>query len=586
MKHQARILSRSELLTWGVLLVLVVFIARLYYLQVIKHDYYINRAREIQVRPLTIIPERGTIYAYDDGQLVPLVLNEKVYTVFVDPLSIKDSKKVASTLREIVGGNLVKDFEQYLRDDSKEIRYRVLAKNVSRAQAEMLTAKKLDGIGLQQDNRRIYPEGQLAAQVLGYVNSEGKGQYGIEEALDVELTGTKGMLQTVTDVRNIPLTIGSSGVDVPAKDGDDLVLTLDRTAQLKAEELLKTGLERAKATKGSIIVMNPQNGQIYAMANYPTYEPASYSKVEDYALFQNNVISAPYENGSVIKALTMGAGLDSGAVTAQSSFDDSSGCTQMDDRRICNVEEDPRTANATMIDTLHYSLNTGVVHILRQMGGGSVNRTARDKLYYYFHDQYRFGQLTGIDLANESRGTVIAPTAVEGNNVRYANMTFGQGMDLTMLQTATAFSAEINGGTYYKPQIVAGIAQADGSVARREPVVLKSGVLSPQASAAARDMIHQGRKLGLFGKNDRDGYIVGGKTGTSQVIDPKTGKYSNENSIGTYLGFGGTDAPQYVIMVKVDDAKLPGYQGTTAAAPIFNEMSNWMIDHLQLAPQR
>ncbi len=577
-------LTRSSILLWVMLAVLGIFAIRLFYLQVIQYEYYVAKAQDIQVQPLTIQPTRGELYGLDGDDIVPIVLNEKVYTVVADPVSIKKPETVASKLRTIIGGDLVKDFESLLRDDSKKIRYAVLARNISRTQAEMIKKESLVGIGLQQTNRRVYPEGQLAAQTLGYVNSEGMGQYGIEEALHERLKGKPGMLQTVTDVSNIPLTIGKDDINTPAVDGDDIVLTIDRRIQMRAEEILKTGLEKAKATKGSIVVMNPTTGAVQAMANYPSYDPAAYNKVEDYAVFQNNVVSTPYETGSVIKALTMGAGLDSGAVTVNSTFPDGTGCTQVDDRKICNVEEDPRSATATMLDTLRYSLNTGVVHIAKQMGGGSVNRKARDTLYHYYHDQYRFGQLTGIEQAGEAKGIIIAPDQPEGNNVRYANMTFGQGMDLTMIQTATAFSAEINGGTYYQPRVVAGIRQPDGTLTKKDPIVVKQNIISQSASEQARDMIWQGRKTGFFGKFDRPGYKIGGKTGTSQVIDQTTGTYSDHNSIGSYLGFGGVIKPEYVIMVKVEDSRAGGYEGTTAAGPIFNDMSNWMIDHLHLQP--
>lgn len=582
MTSTLRTLSRSDFIAMGIAAVFVLFIIRLFYLQVIRHDYYISEAHNIQVQPLTIVPSRGEIYLRDGTEIAPLVRNEKVYTVFADPTAIKNRDNTADELRAIIGGNLINNFESLLRDDSKKIRYQILARNVSRVQADMIQKKNLAGIGLQQTTRRLYPEGSLAAQTLGYVNNDGIGQYGIEEALNMQLTGRTGVLETVTDVRKIPLTIGKEDVNTPAVDGDNLVLTLDRSVQMKAEELLKTGLERAKATKGSIIVMDPNNGAVIAMANYPTYNPAEFSKVENYAVFQNNVVSYPYENGSVIKALTMGAGLDSGAVTVNSTFADGTGCTQVDDRKICNVEEDPRQASATMLDTLRYSLNTGVVHIVKQMGGSTINRTARDKLYSYFHDKYHFGTITGIEQAGEAKGTIIAPDDQEGNNVRYANMAFGQGMDVTMIQTAAAFSAEINGGVYYKAHLVYGTRNEDGSVVRKNTEKGSQRILSESASVASRDLIWQGRKTGFFGKNDREGYKIGGKTGTSQIIDPTTGKYSNENSVGSYLGFGGIDQPKYVIMVRVDDAKVGGYEGTTAAGPIFNDMNNWMLDNYPL----
>lgn len=570
----------------GLLVIMVLFVMRLFYIQVLQHDHYVSRARHIQVQPLSIVPERGQIYAMDGEGVVPLVLNEKVYTVFVDQKTITDSDAIRQTLRATIGGSLSSEaMDNIHRGDN---RYVVIARNITRQQAEAIEKRGKTynhaGLGLQQTTRRVYPEGALAAQTLGYVNSDGQGQYGVEGQLDKQLAGTPGMLETVTDVNRIPLTIGNDDVNVPAKDGDDIVLTIDRTVQLKAEEILRSGLDKVRATKGSIVVLDPTSGDVMAMASYPTYDPEHYTKVEDYQAFQNPVISLPYENGSVIKALTMGAGLDSGAVTRDSTFNDSTGCTQIDDRKICNVEEDPRQATATMTDTLHYSLNTGVVHILRQMGNGTVNKQARQTLYEYFHDKYRFGQKTGIELAGESPGVVIAPSEAEGNNVRYANMTFGQGMDLTMIQTASAFASEVNGGIYYQPRVVAGVRRDDGTMQLKQPVVLNPRVIAPEVSATARQMIHEGRTLGMFGSADRPGYMIGGKTGTSQVIDPRTGEYSDDNSIGSYLGFGGVTTPRYVIMVRVDDAKSGGYEGTTAAGPIFNNMSDWMIDYLQLAP--
>jgi len=579
--------TRPQVLRLLLIAIMAIFVVRLGYLQIIKHGYYTEAARAIQVTPLTIVPERGELYVNEAGKLVPLVLNERVFTVFVDPQAISDEDKVIQTLRSVAGGELEGDIVKLISDEDETVRYRVVARNVTRKQAELIKQEELSGVGLQQTNRRFYPEGAMAGQTLGYLNSEGKGQYGIEGALNDELSGTEGQLETVTDVNQIPLTIGEQNIASEAKDGQDYVLNIDRVIQFKAEQVLKERLVSAKATKGSVVVMNPNSGAVLAMASQPTYDPAKYFDVEDFQTLQNPAVSQPFENGSVIKALTMGAGLDSGAVTVNSTFADGTGCTKVQDREICNVEEDPRKAQASMLDILRYSLNTGVVHIVRQMGGGGdINKQARDTLYDYFHNKYRFGEKTGIEQAGESAGIIISPDKQEGNAVRYANMSFGQGMDQTMIQTMAAFSAEVNGGTYYQPQLVDGTIDDSGVVTDKKPNVVDDSVISEQASKDARELIYQGRNKGFFGQFDRDGYKVGGKTGTSQVIDPVTGRYSDENSIGTYLGFGGVESPEYVIMVKVDDSSLPGYQGTTAAGPIFNDMSDWMIDYLQLEPKR
>ncbi|NCU30803.1 penicillin-binding protein 2 [Candidatus Saccharibacteria bacterium] len=576
---------RSTILWWVVVFFVFIFILRLFYVQVVRNSYYVEEAKASQVTKLTIFPERGNIYAVDNlgEEIVPFVLNETVYTVFADPYEVKNALEVRNVVNEIAAGEIVETGFDLL--DDKKLRYAVLARQVSRPQAEMIAKKELAGVGLQKGSRRVYPEGILASQLLGFVDNEGIGKYGLEGYMDKELGGVPGRLETVTDVRRIPLTIGDDNVSQPALDGSDVVLSIDRSVQFKAERLLREGLERSKATKGSILVMNPSNGRILAMANYPTYDPAKYTEVDDYAVFQNKTVAYPYENGSVMKTLTMGAGLDSGAVTVNSTFADGTGCYKMEEwpKAICNVEDDPKKAAATMLDVLRYSLNTGVIYVLRQMGGGTINDQARNTLYSYFHDKYRYGQLTGVEQDGELAGTIIKPTDQEGSSIRYANMTFGQGMDNTMIQTASAFSMMINGGTYYKPTLVRGTYQ-QGQVIEKMPEVVASSVIRADISEQIRDLIWQGRKTGFFGKNDPEGFKVGGKTGTSQVIDPKTGRYSDDNSIGTYLGFGGSNSPEYVIMVRVDDAKVPGYAGTSAAGPIFNDMSNWLLRYLNVLP--
>ena len=576
-------LRRTTLLRYALVAVLMLFVVRLFYLQVIRHSYYANRAYQTQVSKLSIIPERGKIYALDGQNPVPLVLNETVYTAFVDPHEVTDVSAVIGALSGVIGGKAADLHRSALSDTSR--RYVVVAKNLTRSQAENLRNKKLAGLGLQKGSRRVYPEGQLAAQALGYVNNDGKGQYGLEEALDTQLAGKPGVLQTVTDVRQIPLTIGEEDTSQPSVNGTSVVLSIDRTIQQKTEEILRDGLVRAQATRGSVVVMDPQTGRVMAMANYPTYDAGNYTKVEDYRLFQNGIISDPYEVGSVMKVLSMGAGLDTGAVTANSTYNNT-GSVQVEDRLIKNVEEDPIYPGTTMTDVLRYSLNTGVVYVLQQMGNGAINATARQSLYDYYANHYRFGRLTGIEQAGETKGIVIPPNDPDGPNVRYANMTFGQGLNLTMIQTAAAFSAAMNGGTYYQPTVVRGTLDENQKITDQAPKVIATNVIKPDVSATLQEMTYQGRKQGFFGNIDPAGYRIGGKTGTSQVIDPATGEYSDENSIGSYLGFGGADSPRYVIMVRVDDSKLRGgYAGTIAAGPIFNDLSNWLLKYLEIPPK-
>ena len=509
------------------------------------------------------------------------MLNEPSYTVYADPRYVADVGKTADTLRKIAGGNTVDGFQDLL--GNKQSQYAVLAKQISQQQADLIKKENLPGVGLQEQDRRVYPEGPLAAQLLGYVNTENQGQYGMEQALNDQLAGKPGLLRAVTDVRGIPLSLSDKNVQDPAEDGKNLVLSVDRNIQAYVEQALKAGLDKAQAKHGSVVVMDPNTGAVMAMANFPTYDPAKYYDTKDYTAFQNGVVSNPYEAGSVVKVLTMLAGLNEGVITPESTYNNT-GSTEVDDTTIKNVLQ---TVNGTrnMEEVFQYSLNTGVVQVLRLLGGGNVNAQARNKLFDYFSNHYFLGRKTGIEQGGESAGQVIPPDAEQGNNVRYANMTFGQGMDVTMIQLASAFSAAVNGGTYYKPHMVEGYLLDDNSVSKQAPQVMKPDVAKVNASNQLKDMLHTARAKSIPGQ-DKSGYYVAGKTGTSQVIDPKTGKYIDSNAIGSYLGFGGNATPRYVIMVRVMDAQTGGFSGSVAAAPIFADISNWLLDYLKVQPMQ
>ena len=561
------------------LFVMAVFIVRLFYLQIIQHSYYVSLAETEQQKQLIIPAKRGEIYALDKGDLVKLVLNQTVYTVFADPKIATEPAKIIDTIEKVAGGNARPDLAGMLA--KKESRYQILATNVTRQQAELIQKEELAGVGFQEGTRRVYPEGQLAAQVVGFVDTEGNGQYGVEGKLNDRLDGKDGLLRAVTDVRNVPLTIGDKNINQPAEDGDNIVLTIDRNVQAYAEQALQRGLERTGAKQGSVIVMDPSSGAISAMANLPTYNPGEYGKVDDIAVFNNRIISAPYEPGSDIKTLTMAVGIDRGIVGPNSTYNNTD-YIRVEDRTITNATKG-QTGPITFQHALNYSLNTGFVTIAQRLGdGNTINLQSRETIYQYFHDRFRLGQPTGVELIGEAAGTVVPPNDPNGAAVRYSNMAFGQGMDVTMVQVAAAFSSLINGGTYYRPTIVSGVVAPNGDFRKSDPTAVKTEVIKPSTSSTMRDMIVQARRA-FYASDDKQGYNIGGKTGTSQAV--KNGKYVFNETIGTYLGFGGDDTPRYVIMVEVsgDDMAL---EGGRHAMPIFTDISNWMIDYLQLQPRR
>lgn len=577
MPNELRANKRIRILAITCIALMAIFAARLFYLQVIEHDKYVALARQEQEKRLVIPADRGEIYLMDDGKPVKVVMNQTVYTMFVDPSIVDKPDKVIKTIREVVGGNTVDGFAQ--RVTKKKTRYQVVARQVSHAQAQLVRKQGLKGIGFQAESARIYPEKSLAAQTLGFVNFEGKGQYGIEGKFNGELKGQDGLLQSVTDVANVPLTIGDKNINIKPKNGKNIVLTIDRSVQAYTEQALADGLKRTGADAGSAVVMDPNSGKVVAMANLPTYDPSQIGKIQSFSQVNNGVIASPYEPGSVMKTFTMATGIDLGVVRPDSTYVNTDYIT-VDDRTISNATKG-QTGTITLQHALNWSLNTGMVTVAERLGGGSLNYKARSSMYSYFHDKFRLGELTGIEVDGESKGRIISPDETEGNAVRYSNMSFGQGMDLTMVQVTAGFSAIVNGGTYYSPTVLEGEIDAAGNLQQTKGRPAYPGIIKASTSEQMRGMIVAARNA-FYSNLDRKGYEVGGKTGTSQTI--VNGSYDNGQTVATYLGFGGDTKPKYVIMVQVS-GKNKNLAGNKDAMPIFTDISNWMIDYLKLQPK-
>jgi cell division protein FtsI/penicillin-binding protein 2 len=506
-----------------------------------------------------------------------MVMNETIYTVFADPTTTNDDPKVISTIRQIAGGNARPNLEGLLAN--KDSRYQVLATQVTRKQADMIKAENLKGIGFQENSQRVYPEGGLAAQVLGFVDFQGIGKYGVEGSLNSRLTGTDGMLQSVTDVSDVPLTIGNNNIKKPAVNGDNIVLSIDRNIQSYTQQALAAGLARTGATKGSALILDPQTGKVMAMVNLPSYDPSDISKVTDVSLFNNDIISAPYEPGSVMKTATVATGIDKGVITAQSTYVNTD-YIKVGDRVIENATKG-QTGTITIQHAVNWSLNTGMVTVAERLGDGTtITLDARNTMYDYYYNKFGFGRLTGVELAGEVPGQIVSPSDPDGNAVRYSNMSFGQGMDLTMIQVASGFSSIINGGNYYQPTVLAGQIGTDNVYKENITKPIRQ-TISASTSSQLRDVVVTARHSSFPGV-DKPGYIVGGKTGTSQII--QNGVYSTTETVGSYLGFGGTDTPRYVIMIQVSGKdKVLG--GAKDAMPIFTDISNWMLGYLRLPPK-
>jgi len=579
MEQSAFVSSIKRIKIYYVFLALVTIIIglRLFYLQVIKHDFYKNLALSSQLKQFEIPAERGGIYAYDGTEVVPLVLNETRYRIVADPEIITDSDKTAKSLEAVldISADQIKSLVE------RDSRYEILANKQTKEIKDKIDALKLPGIFTNEKvPLRVYVQGEIAGQILGFVNDESKGNYGIEQFYDNDLTGTPGRVKALTDQNNVPLLATSDNLLTDPVDGKDIVLTLDVAMQRQVEQILKNGLDKAISGSGSIIIMDPRTGAIKAMANYPSYDPAKFSEVENPALFTNPSVSEPLEPGSIMKTLTASAALDTGSVGPDQTYYDP-GFFRIDDAVVKNIEEDGGASQRSISDILQYSLNTGATWLLMQMGDGELNEQGRKVWHDYMTNHYGFGSLTGIEQGYEAEGIVPDPIEGFGLNIQYANTAFGQGMTATPLQMVTALSSVINGGTYYRPTLISGVSNESGNIESAKPDALKNEVVKQSTSDTLIRFMNN-----VAVKNNRtstrEGYQVGGKTGTAEIANPSGGYYEDKFN-GTYLGYVGGDEPEYAIIVRVNEPKIAGYAGSKAAGPIFSSLTNMLIDNFTVS---
>ncbi|HEV7453630.1 MAG TPA: penicillin-binding protein 2 [Candidatus Saccharimonadales bacterium] len=566
-----------------VAVLLGIFMVRAFYLQVIKHEYYHKAALSDQLKQYEVPAPRGIIEAHNGEQVVPIVLNQKLFTVYADPTLIKDANKSAEMLAKELGGHS----DDYLpKLKTKATSYVVLAKRIETDKRNSIMNHKYAGIGAQEMTYRTYPNGALASQLLGFVNNDGKGVYGVEQALNVSLSGKAGQLKAVTDINGVPLAANTENIQIASVPGKDVVLTIDMPMQQQLEAILQQGLKNAKSDSGSALIMEANTGAIKAMANWPTYDPTNYGSVEDGNVFNNATVSSPLEVGSVMKTLTTAAALDQGVIKADQTYNDP-GSWKIDGFKITNIEEDGGAGTKSIADLLNLSLNTGATWELMQMskpGGTEINSKGRQAWYSYMTDHFRLGKPTGIEQGYEDPGIIPHPDDGYARDLTYANTAFGQAMTATPLQMAAAFAASINGGTYYQPRLVDAYVTPDGNQTKVAPKVVRTNVVSPQVSNEMQDLLeYVVAKHYLVPPFNQQQYGVGGKTGTAQI--EKDGKYLEHDFNGTYVGFVGGDQPQYVIFVRVNTPKIGGYAGAGAAQPIFGSLGHMLIDNFGVTPK-
>lgn len=550
--------------TLGVIFVLlaIAVTTKLFYLQIVQGNSYRQAADDLQIKSLAIPADRGIIYVQDGDRQVPLVLNKRSWTLFADSEFIEDKAAIKSILADS-GLEVSQEVNDKLELDS---RYIVLYKEVSDELKEKIVSSKVKGLYFNEESRRSYPEGSLAAHVLGFVNNDQEGQYGIEQAFSEDLSGVDGQLKAVTDASGTPLAFEDTNIAVEPKNGQDIILTLDIVLQQLSEDTIEKHVAETSSKSGSVIILEAETGAIRAMSNFPTYDPNTYSVVEDIGVFTNSAITTSIEPGSVMKPIVMATAFDKNVVNPDDTFDDKNS-VEVEGAVITNAL-DYGNATRPIKDILSLSLNTGSVYLLSLLGGGDLNLTGRQIMYDYLIN-FGLGSKTGVELPNEASGVVFGPTDGYGLNIRYANMTFGQGLTVTPIQLAAAYGALFNGGDLYKPYIV---SSAGGKL--RSPELVRQQVISAQTSEELRSVMRQ-MAIDRYGSAQVAGLEISGKTGTGQIPN-STGGYLEDAYTGTFAGYVKSNDKTLIIIIRLEEPQVR-FAGSQAAAPAWEDIANGIV---------
>ncbi len=549
-----------------VFLLLVVFSgvlgARLYYWQVQRHGWLAEMAQREHFRDEQIPARRGAIY---DGHGSVLATNEAVDSVYAARKQIEDPAKVAQVLSGLVD---VPEQTILERISDPQLQFVRLKTWVTADVSQKIRDKRLAGIFLEPTTRRTYPQTSLAAHLLGFTNQDGAGQYGLEEFYNQALAGTAGHLRAEVDTAGRPINFSTPREASPARDGADLVTSIDSALQYIAERELADAVKKHKASGGSIVVMEPHSGEIMAMASVPAFDPNRYGD-SDAASFPNPAVSKIYEPGSTFKIITMSIGLAEKAVEPTTPIYDP-GYLSLAGIHITNWNGKGHSPeNATQV--LQYSSNVGAATIGWKVGAPK----------YYPHIQdYGLGVPTGIDLAGELPGQVVYPNQPNWSPSNLVTNSFGQGIAVTPLQLVTAVSAVANGGMQVKPHVVREIRGAD---APQRPITGEvRRVLEPQVAATLTKMLVDSAKIGEAQFAVVPGFNVAAKTGTAQVASP-TGGYAEGKFIASLMGFAPANDPKFVMLVKIDEPQDVPF-GSEVAAPVWREIAKQLFVHFKIEP--
>ena len=550
-----------------------IIVVRLAWLQLIDHSKFVDIATRQQQHGFDISPRRGVLY---DRNLHELAMTISVDSVFAVPNEITDKAGTAAALAKVVHVDPTEKFttgQQIVARMQASHNFAWVARKLDPGVITKVKALNLKGIYFQKEFKRVYPNDELAAQVLGYVGLDDDGLGGIEREFDGDLHGTKGHMQDAVDAKR--KVLGST--EQEPLPGENLQLTIDEDIQYKAEKALDHAMEKYKALNGTVVVQDAHTGQILALAIRPTFNPNDFRHATN-GLLRNHAVSDIYEPGSTFKLVTYSAALAAGTITPDTTIDCQGSVMTLFGRTIHDDHGD-HYGRLTASEALWHSSNVGAIKVALGMG--------REKFYDYMR-AYGFGARSGIELPAETRG-ILRPTRRWGAT-SIASLAIGQEVGVTPIQLVSMVSTIANGGTYLPPHILMNTAESTNETLQAQPFhpgddvpeKLPEGahrVISPLVSAEMRKMMEGIVLYGTGRTAALNGYSAAGKTGTAQKIDVATHTYSKTAVVASFAGFAPVNNPAISVAVIID-SPVGEHHGAFVSAPVFAEVAQGVLESL------
>jgi cell division protein FtsI (penicillin-binding protein 3) len=538
-------------------------LARTYQLQVLQKDKLASLAMAGYRGVIKLPPKRGIIYDREGHELAASV---EVGSIYIHPHLVE---KKAETARELAKALDMKEIALFdiLQSDKPFV---WLDRKTSPERIKRVKALGLEGVGVTTETRRYYPCKEVGAHLIGFAGDDNQGLEGLEKSYDKVLRGPEYTVIEMRDALGRPFYVSR-----PMPDDQEMhhvVLTIDKDIQYKAQQALQAAVEETRAKGGHCIIVNPETGEILAMAVVPGFNPNVFWKYHPNE-WRNRAIADIYEPGSTIKPFLLAAGLDTGTVTPQTLFFCENGQYQIGNNMI---HDHDRKGHGTLsvAEIITYSSNIGAVKIGEKLGY---------KRYVDYLKRFGFGEKTGIDLEGEREGYIRPPK--EAKEIDKATSFFGQGVTVSSIQLVMAMAAIGNGGKLMRPYVVKAVKDGCGRVVKENHPEVVRKVIAPDTAKEVLRILGMvvSQKGGTGGLAAIAGYRVAGKTGTSQKVDPRTKRYSSKDYVTLFVGLVPMDRPKLAILVMVDDPQGKKYGGLVAA-PVFKDVGTWTLNHLRINP--